>query len=97
MVESSREESIASSDSPSHPDHSESQPPEQADAEGAQAETFEGALAISAEEENLLLGDTAPATGRSPVSNTSSVAGHLASLQVSTPPRGVSEDGDTSK
>ena len=96
-MESSREESIAFRDSPGHSDSPETQPLEQADAEDAQAETSEGALAISVEEENILLGDTAPATGRSPASDTSSVAGHLASLQVSTPPYGIPEDGDTSK
>ena len=97
MVESSVEEEIASSSSSGHPDSPETQPLEQADAEDTQDETSEGALAISAEEENFLLGDTAPTTGRSPASDTSSVAGHLASLQVSTPPCGVPEDGDTSK
>ena len=54
-------------------------------------------MAVSAQEEGLLLGDTVPATGRSLASDMSSVAGHLASLQVSTPPCGVPEDGDTSK
>ena len=97
MVESSTEDSIASSNSPGHADYSEAQPPEQADAEGAQAGVPEGALAISAEEENILLGYMAMARGRSPASDTSSVAGHLALLQVSTPPHGVPEDGDTSK
>ena len=97
MVESSTEENIASSSSPGCPDSPGAWPQEQADAEGAQAGASEGTLTISAEEEQILMGDQAPATGRSLASDMSSVAGHLASLHVHTPPHEVPEGGDTSK
>ena len=62
---------------------------------GSQAGTSEETIAISAEEEQLLLDGAAPVG--SPASDTSTVARHLASLQVTTPPREAPEDGDTSK
>ena len=57
MVESSTEESVASSSSPGHPDSPEVQPQEQADADGTQAASSEGNLAITPEEEKILLGN----------------------------------------
>ena len=95
MVESSVEESIASSGSPGQPDDQDTQPPEQAEATGTQAETSDDGVAIMAEEEWLLLESTAPVG--SPGSDASSVTGHMASLQVNTPPHEATEDGDTSK
>ena len=95
MVESSVEESIASSGSPGQSDDPETQPPEQAEVEGTQAGTSEDAVAISVEEEQILLDGTALVG--SPASDASSVTGHLATMQVSTSPREVMEDGDTSK
>ena len=97
VVESSAEESIASNGSPGHTDSPETQLLEQADAEGTQTGTPKGTLAISAEEEQLLLEGTASAPGESPASDTSYVTGHLALLQVNIPPHGELEDGDTSK
>ena len=88
---------MASSGFPGLPDSPEAQPQEQADAEGAQSGASEGTLTISAEEEQIFMGDPTPTTGRSPASDTSSVTGHLASLHVHTPPHEVPEDGDTSK
>ena len=95
MVESSEEESVDSSGSPGQPDNQETQPTEHAEAEGTQAGTSDDGVAITAEEEQLLLDSTAPA--RSPASNASSVTGHMAALQVNMPPRKAAEDGDTSK
>ena len=97
MVESSTEESIASSNSPDHPDNPEVQSQEQADAEGDEAGASEGHSTISAKEEQILMGDQAPATERSLASDTSSVTGHLVALHIHTPPHEVPEDGDTSK
>ena len=56
-----------------------------------------GNLTVSAEEEKILIGDQTPTKGRSPASDTASVMGDLARLQVHTPPHQVPEDGDTSK
>ena len=63
--------------------------------EGTQAGTPDDSVAVMAEEEQLLLENTTP--GESPASDASSVTGHMAALQVTMPPREVTEDGDTSK
>ena len=94
-VESSVEESLASSGSPGQPNNQETQPPEQVEAEGMQAWTPDDSVAVTAEEEQLLLESTA--LGDSPASDVSSMTGHMAALQVTTPPCEVTEDGDTSK
>ena len=96
MVESSTEESVASSSSPGHPDSPEVQPQEQADADGTQAASFEGNLTITPEEEKILLGSQTPQTGDSPASETVSVTGDLARMQVNTPPHKQPESGDAS-
>ena len=94
-VESSEEESLASSDSPGRPEDQGSQPQEQAEAEDTQAETADNNAVVTVEEEQLLLDNTAP--HESPASDASSVTGHMAALQVNTPPCQVTEDGDTSR
>ena len=73
VVESSREESGASSGSPNRPNSPEAQPQAEADAKGTQAGASEGNLAISPEEEKILMGDQTPTTGESLVSDTASV------------------------
>ena len=95
MVESSEEESLASSGSPGQPNDQETQPPEHVKAEGTQARTPDNGVAVTAEEEQLLLESTAPVG--SPASDASSVAGHMAAIQVNMPPREATEDGDASK
>ena len=85
------------SNSPSgHPDSPGVQPPEQADADGPQAASSEGNLTITPEEEKIFLGGQTPQTGDSPASETASVTGDLARLQVNTPPHQQSEGGDAS-
>ena len=96
MVESSTEESVASSSSPGHPDSLEVQPQEQADVDGTQAASSEGNLTITPEEEKILLGSQTPQTGDSPASDTTSVTGDLARMQVNTPPHQQPEGGDAS-
>ena len=66
MVESSTEESVASSSSPGYPNSPEVQPQEQADADGTQAVSSEGNLTITPEEEKILLGSQTPQTRRQP-------------------------------
>ena len=97
MLESSTAESIASGNSPGHPNSPETQPQKHADAEGAQAGASKSNLTISVEEEEILMGDQAPVTRRSLASDTSSVTGHQALLHICTPPHEVPGDGDTSK
>ena len=100
MVESSTEEGESDSPNPDSPDHSNSpemQPPPEAAAEDTQAGPSHGNLAMSPKEERILMGDQPPTTGLSPASDTTSVTGDLARLQVQTPPHQVPEDGDTSK
>ena len=75
VVESSTEESVTSSSSPGHPDSPEVQRQELADADGTQAVSSEGNLAITPEEEKILLGSQTPQTGDSPASKTASVTG----------------------
>ena len=82
VVESSIEESVASHSSPG----SEVQPQEQAEADGTQAAASEGNLAITPEEEKILLGSEISAAGDSPTSETASVTGDLARMQVNSPP-----------
>ena len=86
VVESSTEESVASSSSPGCPDSPEVQPQEQADADDTQAASSEGNLAITPEEEKILLGSQTPQTGDSPASETASVTRDLARMRVTTPP-----------
>ena len=86
MVESLTEESVASSSSPGRPDGPEVQPQEQADADGTQAASPEGNLTITPKEEKIHLGSQTPQTGDSPASETASVIGELARMQVNTPP-----------
>ena len=94
MVESSTEESVASSSSPGCPDSPEVQPQEQADADGTQAASSEGNLTVTPEEEKILLGSQTPQTGDSPASETASVTGDLARMQVISPPHQQPEGGD---
>ena len=94
MVESSTEESVASSSSPGHPNSPEVQPQEQADTDGTQAASSEGNLAVTPEEEKILLGSQTPQTGDSPTSETASVTGDLARMQVNSPPHQQPEGGD---
>ena len=96
IVESSTEESVASSSSPGCPNSPEVQPQEQDDAGGTQATSSEGNLAITPEEEKILLGSQTPQTGDSPASETASVTGDLARMQVNTPLHQQPEDGDAS-
>ena len=96
MVESSMEESVASSSSPGCPNSPEVQPQEQADADGTQAASSEGNLAITPEEKKILLGSQTPQTGDSPASETTSVTGDLARMPVNTPPHQQPEGGDAS-
>ena len=96
MVESSAEESVASSSSPGHPDSPEVQPQEQADADGTQAASSEGNLTITLEEEKILLGSQTPQTGDNPASETASVTGDLARMQVNSPLHQQPEGGDAS-
>ena len=96
MVESSTEESVASSSFPGRPNHPEVQPQEQADADGTQAASSEGNFTITPEEEKILLGSQTPQTGDSPASETTSVTGDLARMQVNTPPHQQPEGGDAS-
>ena len=85
MVETSTEESVTSSSSPGCPNSPEVQPQEQADAEGTQAASSEGNLAVTPEEEQILMGGQTPQTGDGPASETASVTRGLARLQVNTP------------
>ena len=89
IVESSTAES-----SPGHPNSTEVQPQEQAHADGTQAASSDSNLAITPEEEKILLGSQTPQTGDSPASETASVTGDLARMQVSTPLHQQSEGGD---
>ena len=94
MVESSTEESVASSSSPGHPDSPEVQPREQADADGTQAVSSEGNLTVTPAEEKILLGSQTPQTGDSPASETTSVTGDLARMQVNSSLYQQPEGGD---
>ena len=94
MVESSTEESVASSSSPGHPNSPEVQPQEQADADGTQAASSDGNLAVTPEEEKILLGSQTPQTGDSPASETASVTRDLARMQVNSPLHQQAEGGD---
>ena len=99
-VESSREEEESDSPNPDSPDCSnipETQPHLEADVESTQAGTSEGNLAVTPKEERILMQDQPMQTGLSPASDTTSVMGDLARLQVHTPPHQGPEDGDTSK
>ena len=96
IVESSTEESVASSSSPGHPNSPEVQPQEQADADGTQTASSEGNLAITPEEEKILLGSQTPQTGDSFASDTASVTRDLARMHVNTPPHQQPEGGDAS-
>ena len=91
IVESSTVES-----SPGCPNSPEVQPQEQADAGCTQAASSEGNLTITPEEEKILLGSQTPQTGDNPASETTSVTGDLARMQVNTPPHQQSEGGDAS-
>ena len=96
MVESSAEESVASSSSPVCPDGPEVQPQEQADADGTPAASSEGNLIITPEEEKILLGSQTPQTGDIPAFETASVTGDLARMQVNTSLHQQPEGGDAS-
>ena len=96
-MESSDEESQASSGSPGQTDDQEMSLQEHGEARDDQAGTSgDGAIAtvITAEQEQLLLGSATP--GESPTSDASSVTGHMAALQVATPPHEAAEDSETS-
>ena len=88
------EESESSTSSSDDPDDPEAQPPEQADAEGAQVTPSEGNLAVTPEEEKILMGDETPQTGDGQATETASVTGDLARMQVNSPPHEQPEDGD---
>ena len=94
-VEIPMEESESSTSSSNDPDDPEVQPPEQADAEGAQVAPPEGNLAVTPEEEKILIGDETPQTGDGQATETASVTGDLARMQVNSPPHEQPEDGDT--
>ena len=95
VVESLAEKSQAPSGPPGQPKDQEAQPLEHVEAGGTQTWTPDNGIAIMADEDQLLLESTAP--DGSPASDASLVTGHMAALQVNTPPREVAEDGDTSK
>ena len=84
-MQSSTEENIASSSSPGRSNSPEVQPQEQADKDGTQAAFSEGNLTVTPEEEKILLGSQTPQTGDSPASETTSVTGDLARMQVNSP------------
>ena len=90
------EESETSSSSSDDPDDPEAQPPEQADVEGAQVAPSEGNLAVTPAEEKILLGGETPQTGDGQASETASVTGDLARMQVNSPPHEQPKDGDAS-
>ena len=96
MVEALLEESESSTSSSDDPDNPEAQPLEQADAEGTQVAPSEGNLAITPEEEEILLGGETPQTGYGQASETASVTGDLARMQVNSPLHEQPEDGDAS-
>ena len=96
VVESSLEESETSSSSSELPDDPEVWPPEQADVDGTQAMSSEGNLTITPEEEEILLGGETPQTGDSHASETVSVTGDLARMQVNSPPHEQPEGDDVS-
>ena len=87
---------MVSSSPPGCPDSPEVQPQEQADADGTQAASSEGNLAITPEEEKIVLGSQTPQTGDSPASETTSVTGNLARMQVTTPLHQQPEGDDAS-
>ena len=87
------EESESSSSSSDDPDDSEAQPLEQAEEEGAQAAPSEDNLAITPEEK-ILLGDETPQTEDGQATETASVTGDLARMQVNSPPHAPPKDGD---
>ena len=91
------EESVASSNSSGQPDDQETQPTGPAEAGGTQAGTSDSGAAVTAEEEQLLLDSTAPVGSPASDADISSMTGHMASLQVNTPPHEAAEDGDTSR
>ena len=93
-VETSTEESESSTSSSDDPDDPEAQPLEQADGEGAQVAPSEGNLAVTPKEEKILLGGETPQTGDSQASETASVTGDLARMQVNSPLHEQPEDGD---
>ena len=88
------EESESSTSSSNDPDDPEAQPPEQADAEGAQVAASEGNLAVTPKEEKILFGSETPQTGDGQATETASVTGDLARMQVNSPPHEQPEDGD---
>ena len=69
---------------------------EEVDAEGAQSVASGGSITVSPEEEQILMGGQTPTKG-SPASDTSSMTGDMARLQVHTPPCEETEDDGTSK
>ena len=100
QMESSREEEESDpsgADSPGCSNSPETQPQEEADAEGTQSVVSGGNITVSLEEEEILMGDQTPAKGHSPASDTSSMTGDMARLQVHTPPREGTEDDGTLK
>ena len=62
--------------------------------DGTQAASSEGNLAVTPEEEKILLGSQTPQTGDSPASETALVTGDLARMQVNSPPHQQPEGGD---
>ena len=88
------EESESSTSSSNDPDDPETQPPEQADAEGTQVTPSEGNLAVTHEEEKILLGGETPQRGDGQATETASVTRDLARMQVNSPLHEQPEDGD---
>ena len=73
------------------------QPPLEAEAEGIQAGASDGNLAVSPKEERILMGEQTSTVGQSPASDTSSMTGSMATLQLHTPPHEGTKGDETSK
>ena len=84
-------------DSPSHSSSPKTQPHAEADTEGTQSLASGGNLTVSPKEDDILTGDQTHTKGQSPASDTSSMTGDMAWLQVHYSPCQEPEDGDTSK
>ena len=67
------------------------------DTDGTQPVASGGNITLSPKKDEILTGDQTHTKGQRPASDTSSMMGDMARLQVHTPPHQEPEDGDTSK
>ena len=95
-MQPSEESSPPGVESSSHLSTQETEPPMEAGTEGTPLSALDGNITVSPEEDDLLTGDQTHAESQNPTGSvdTASMAGEMAKLHVSSPPRQEPEDDE---